>query len=97
MVASGTRAVHTATTAACLRLIHTDRPAFDFSPIKPFDRAVSGLIGRHFDKPEAAGPVGCPVHYHLRTLDFPCFGESVLQVLIGHCPGKIADVQSATP
>jgi hypothetical protein len=94
-IASRGRAACAATTTASLCLIHTDSSTFDFSAIQPFDRGVGALIGRHFDEAEAAGPVGCTVHYYLRTFHFPCFRESILQVLIGHCPGQIANVQSA--
>jgi hypothetical protein len=94
-VASGGGTASATTTGPGLRLIHSDRTAFDFSAVQPLDSGISRLIGRHFHKTEAAGPIGRTVHYHLRTFDFPSLRESVLQVLIGHGPGQIANVQSA--
>jgi hypothetical protein len=94
-VASGSGTASTAAAGSSLCLIHTDWPALDFSAVQPLYCGISRLVGCHFDKTEAAGPVGCTVHYHLRTFHLPSFGESVLQVLIGHSPGQIANVQSA--
>src|SRR5581483_72597 len=76
--------------------VYLDRTAFDVLAVELLDGGFRGLIRSHLHKTETARAVRRAIDDYLGAVNFTCFGERILQVLIGDSPGQVANVQSAT-
>ena len=75
-------------------LVDDDAPPVEFLVVEAVDRGLSFLIGRHLDEAEAAGTAGVAVGQDTCGLHGSILGECLLQRVISHRVGEVANKQS---
>src|SRR5260370_25122642 len=90
-----TAATTTGSAAGRLCFVDANRTALDVAAVQALDCAFGRLIGPHLDETESSRAVGGAVDDDLRAVHLSCFGKYVEQILVGHSPSQIPNIQSA--